>query len=46
MKKNISMLDSAFQKGNFAELSNNFERIGDAEKTQWLPHYYASLFQL
>lgn len=42
MKKNISLLDSAFQKGNFAELSNNFERIGDAEKTQWLPYYYAS----
>jgi hypothetical protein len=42
MKKNISMLDSAFQKGNFAELANNFERIGDAEKTQWLPYYYAS----
>jgi len=42
MKKNIGMLDSAFQKGNFAELANNFERIGDAEKTQWLPYYYAS----
>ncbi|MEO6453197.1 MAG: hypothetical protein ABIN97_03955, partial [Ginsengibacter sp.] len=42
MKKNITMLDSAFQKGNFAELANTFERIGDAEKTQWLPYYYAS----
>jgi hypothetical protein len=42
MKKNISMLDSAFQKGNAAEIANNFERIGDAEKTQWLPYYYAS----
>ena len=42
MKANIAMLDSAFQKGNFAELANNFERIGDAEKTQWLPYYYAS----
>jgi hypothetical protein len=42
MKSNISLLDSAFQKGNFAELANNFERIGDAEKTQWLPYYYAS----
>jgi len=42
MKKNIALLDSAFQKENFAELANNFERIGDAEKTQWLPYYYAS----
>lgn len=42
MKKNISALDSAMQKGNLQELSNNFERIGDAEKTQWLPYYYAA----
>ena len=42
MKKNITMLDSALQKGNAKELANNFERIGDAEKTQWLPYYYAA----
>lgn len=42
MKKNISMLDSALKNGNMNELANNFERIGDAEKTQWLPYYYAS----
>lgn len=42
MQKNISMLDSAMQKGNMAELANNFTRIGDAEKTQWLPYYYAA----
>jgi hypothetical protein len=42
MKKNISLLDSAMQKGNAKELANNFERIGDAEKTQWLPYYYAA----
>jgi len=42
MKKNISMLDSVYQKGNAGELANNFERIGDSEKTQWLPYYYAS----
>lgn len=42
MKKNIVLLDSAFQRGNFEEIANNFERIGDAEKTQWLPYYYAS----
>lgn len=42
MKKNIAMLDSAMQKGNGKELANNFERIADAEKTQWLPYYYAA----
>ncbi len=24
-------------------MANTFERIGDAEKTQWLPYYYAGL---
>ncbi len=42
MKANISQLDSVVGKGNETELSNNFERIGDAEKTQWLPYYYAA----
>ena len=42
MQSNIAMLDSGYIKGNMAELSNNFERIAEAEKTQWLPYYYAS----
>ena len=42
MKKNIEMLDSAVTNGSASMLANNFERIGDAEKTQWLPYYYAS----
>jgi len=42
MKANISQLDSVMQKNNFDELANNFTRIGDAEKTQWLPYYYAA----
>jgi hypothetical protein len=46
MKKNIGLLDSAMQKGNTKELANNFERIGDAEKTQWLPYYYAAYSQI
>ena len=41
MKANIAQLDSVMSKGNAVELSNNFERIGNAEKTQWLPFYYA-----
>lgn len=42
MKKNISMMDSAMQKDNAREIANNFERIGEAEKLQWLPYYYAA----
>ena len=42
MKTNIVQLDSLMSKGNYIDLSNNFERIGDAEKTQWLPYYYAA----
>lgn len=42
MKSNISQLDSLMTKSNYVELANNFTRIGDAEKTQWLPYYYAS----
>jgi len=42
MQANIALLDSGFIKGNMGELSNTFERIAEAEKTQWLPYYYAS----
>lgn len=42
MKNNIAMLDSITIKNNFDELANNFSRIGDAEKNQWLPYYYAA----
>src|SRR5688500_10444298 len=28
------------------DLANTFERIADAEKTQWLPYYYAALSQV
>ncbi len=42
MKANISRLDSTRDAGGYAELANNFQRIAEAEKTQWLPYYYAS----
>jgi hypothetical protein len=42
MQQQIDKLDGAFQSGSFPELANNFERIGDAEKTQWLPYYYSA----
>jgi len=43
MKKNLAMFDSAKTMQDFQTLANTFERIGDAEKTQWLPYYYAGL---
>ncbi len=42
MTKNISLMDSSVKNGTIGELANNFARIADAEKTQWLPYYYAA----
>jgi hypothetical protein len=43
MQKNIALLDSAKTIQDFQSAANSFERIGDAEKTQWLPYYYSGL---
>ena len=43
MKKNLVLFDSSKTAEDFNKLANTFERIGDAEKTQWLPYYYAGL---
>lgn len=43
MKKNMALFDSAKSTADLQAVSNTFERIGDAEKTQWLPYYYAGL---
>lgn len=43
MQANISKLDSTSTAQGWADLANSFQRIADAEKTQWLPYYYASL---
>jgi hypothetical protein len=43
MKKNLALFDSSKTVEDFTKLANNFERIGDAEKTEWLPYYYAGL---
>src|SRR5579872_6072333 len=45
MKKNIALLDSAKSIDELQSLAGTFDRIGDAEKTQWLPYYYAALAQ-
>jgi len=41
MKRNISVLDTATLALTLQTVANNFERIATAEKTQWLPYYYA-----
>ena len=45
MQKNIALLDSAKSVSDLQNVAGVFERIGDAEKTQWLPYYYAALAQ-
>lgn len=42
MEAKVSQLDSNNSADSWKELGNTFERIADAEKTQWLPYYYAS----
>ena len=43
MKKNLARFDSVKTTAELQGLAAAFERIGDAEKTQWLPYYYAGL---
>ena len=43
MQTNLSLFDSAKTADDFVTLANTFERIGDAEKNQWLPYYYSGL---
>jgi hypothetical protein len=45
MQKNIALLDSAKSIDELTSLAATFDRIGDAEKTKWLPYYYAALAQ-
>jgi hypothetical protein len=45
MQKNIAQLDTTRSIDGLQALASTFERIGDAEKTQWLPYYYAALAQ-
>lgn len=41
MQKELNQLDSSFTKEALQTAANNFERIGNAEKAEWLPFYYA-----
>lgn len=43
MEKLVPAIDTLWNAEGLKELANSFERIADAEKTQWLPYYYAAL---
>jgi hypothetical protein len=43
MKANLSKFDSAKTLADYESMAAAFTRIGDAEKTQWLPYYWAGL---
>jgi hypothetical protein len=47
MGKNLGMMESSFKSNaDLLTLANSFERIATAEKTQWLPYYYAAFCQV
>jgi hypothetical protein len=43
MKTNLAKFDSVKTTEEYQALAATFERIGDAEKTEWLPYYYSGL---
>ncbi len=43
MIKGLGQMKEAKTAADLTEVSSFFERVGDAEKTQWLPYYYAAL---
>ena len=46
MQDKVVAVDTIRNMQALQDLSAAFERIADAEKTQWLPYYYASLAQV
>ena len=46
MQDKIAAVDTTRTPAALIELSATFERIADAEKTQWLPYYYAAFTQI
>lgn len=43
MEAKVPAVDSTITAEGWQQLANGFERIADAEKTQWLPYYYAAV---
>jgi hypothetical protein len=46
MKAKVEVLDSIRTSADWLDAANTFERIAEAEKTQWLPYYYAAFGQI
>ncbi len=47
MAENLKAIEAAFKNpSELLALANKFERIGNAEKTQWLPFYWAAYCQV
>ena len=42
MTEKIASIEKHQTADEFTALANDFKRIGDKEKTQWLPYYYAA----
>jgi hypothetical protein len=43
MKKALAQFDSVKKTEQYQGIANDFERIGNAEKKEWLPNYYAGM---
>ncbi|HSF45115.1 MAG TPA: hypothetical protein VLA58_03865 [Chitinophagaceae bacterium] len=43
MEEKVNALDTVRSPSGWQTMANTFERIGEAEKTQWLPFYYSAL---
>jgi hypothetical protein len=46
MEQLVAAFDTTADPDKLTNLANSFQRVADAEKTQWLPYYYASLANL
>ncbi|MEM7035548.1 MAG: hypothetical protein AAF570_01140 [Bacteroidota bacterium] len=43
MKSALTLMDSVKSMDDMQNVANRFERIGNAEKKEWLPYYYTAL---
>ncbi len=42
MKKAVAVIDTAQSAQTLQQMSNQFQRIANVERTEWLPYYYAA----
>src|SRR6476620_11977974 len=46
MEAKVAVVETMRSPDELRDLANTFERIADAEKSQWQPYYYAALAQV